>query len=272
MARVARLRTLIASQIRIGIEGPSECGKSELLTVLTAADPDTFRAGQGDNCRTMEIQMYKDPGRDATFVDCPGADDKDPRIREMARLFRDMFGILIFVVPSDRSRAEAKVKALQEIADYLQLRNRSTDLRPVRILLSKADQLESSRSREDVLRNSVAESKRNVIRELRRLGSLAEDFVIHSRQARENGALLTSETLDDIVQPFSTHAQMSDEGKKALSDCPRGVVRKIEGPSLFRSLYRLAEQGDLWDVESLREWLRGLSPNSVPNTARVWQD
>ncbi|KAK3365563.1 hypothetical protein B0T24DRAFT_682655 [Lasiosphaeria ovina] len=40
----------------------------------------------------------------------------------------------------------------------------------------------------------------------------------------------------------------------------------------LHSLHRLAEQGDLWYVESLRDWLRGLSPNSVPDSARVWQD
>ncbi|KAK1758805.1 hypothetical protein QBC47DRAFT_409639 [Echria macrotheca] len=270
VARVGKLRALIASQIRIGVEGPSEAGKSELLTALTGADPNTFRSGSHTNCRTMEIQIHRDTEREAAFVDCPGADDRNPRIREMAGLFRGMFGILLFVVPLDGTRSTAKEKALKEISMFL--RRRGSDLRPVRILLSKADQLPSKRSRDEVFRNSLIESKRTVIRELRRLGSLPKDFVIHSRQARSDGALIASETLEDIVHPFSTHAQMSDDGKRALSDCPADEARKIDRLSLFHSLYRMAEEGYLWDIESLREWLRELSPNSVPDSARVWQD
>lgn len=270
VARVGNLRDLMTKQIRVGIEGPSEAGKSQLLTALTGADPDTFRSGFGDSCRTMEIQIYKDARRDAVFIDCPGADDKDPRICEMARLFRNIFGILIFMIPSERTRSAATEKVLKEIAVFL--RDRGPDLRPVRILLSKADQLESSRTREEKIRNSVAESKRIVIRDLRLLGKLSEDFVIHSHQACSDGLLRATETLDDIVQPFSTYAQMSDEGKKALSDCPEDEVRKIEGKSLFHSLYNLANEGALWDIPSLRGWLRGLSPESVPPSARVWQD
>ncbi|KAK4171805.1 hypothetical protein QBC36DRAFT_315440 [Triangularia setosa] len=189
------------AQIRIGIEGPSEAGKSELLTVLTGAAAKMFQLGFNANLRTMEIQMYKPLGRDAVFVDCPDTDDRNP----------------------------------------------------LRILLSKADQLESNRRREEVFRNSLAESKDSTIGELRRLGELPEDFVIHSRQVCGDLTLLASEIINDIVQPFLIHGQMSLDGKRTLADCGEGEDRKIEGFSQFRALHTLADERRLWDIESLWE-------------------
>ena len=58
VARVGQLRDLMASQIRVGVEGPTEAGKSQLLTTLTGAPEEVFRPGSGANCRTMEIQLY----------------------------------------------------------------------------------------------------------------------------------------------------------------------------------------------------------------------
>jgi hypothetical protein len=73
-----------------------------------------------------------------------------------------------------------------------------------------------------------------------------------------------SEALEDIVKPFSTHAQMSLEDTKALADCPPGTECKIERASHFENLCELADKGELWDVQSLRAWLWDLSPKSVP--------
>ncbi|KAK4186740.1 hypothetical protein QBC35DRAFT_436549 [Podospora australis] len=271
VARVGQLRNLMASEVRIGVEGPTEAGKSELLTTLTGAEPRIFGAGSSSIHRTMEIQSYRPPGNNAVFVDSPGADDRDYRIRQMARMFREMFGILIFVIPCDRRRSQGTEKALREIANYL--RDRKSDLRPVRILLSKADQLEYHRKRPDVFHNAISECKKTAIHDLRSLGNLEIDFVIHSRKVCDGMSLLVSETLEEIVHPYSTYAQMSLDNKKALSDCPPGEERKIEGLKQFQALYRMAEEGKLWDVESLRQWLRELSPKSVKESStRVFQN
>jgi hypothetical protein len=265
VAKVGQLRDLIASQIRVGVEGSTEAGKSQLLTTLTGAPEEVFRPGFGANCRTMEIQLYHPLELSAVFMDCPGADDKDERIREMASLFREMFGIIIFVVPSDviKSRSKATDEALQEIANFLRDHK---DLRPVRILLSKADQLSFNRTKDEVFPNALLQSTKTVIEKLSRLGNLGDNFVIHSRRPCGDTFLLATETLEDIVQPYSTYAQMSLDGKAALSDCPAGEERMIEGLRHFQSLHRMAEEGKMWDVESLRQWLRTLSPNSVPDS------
>jgi hypothetical protein len=61
--------------------------------------------------------------------------------------------------------------------------------------------------------------------------------------------------------------------KKALSDCNPNAKRKIKDPELHHTLYQLAESGILWDIESLRAWLRGLVPNGVPGSkGRVFQN
>lgn len=188
----------------------------------------------------------------------------------MARLFREMFGILIFVVPCDRMRPQGTEKTLREIATYLW--ERKSDLRPVRILLSKADKLDFHHNRPEVFYDAVSECKKTVINDLRWHGRLSGDFVIHSRKVCGGMSLLVSETLEEIVQPYSTDAQMSLDDKKALFDCPVGEERKIEGLKHFRALYGMAEEGKLWDVESLRRWLRELSPNSVRGSSgRVMQ-
>ncbi len=82
--------------------------------------------------------------------------------------------------------------------------------------------------------------------------------MIHSRGAGGDTFLLATEPLDEIVQLCSTHAQMSLDCKRALSGCLPDEERKIEGLYQFQSLYRVAEEGKLWDIESLRQWLRTL--------------
>ena len=72
---------------------------------------------------------------------------------------------------------------------------------------------------------------------------------------------------------YSTRAQLSLEGKKVLADCPEGEDRMIEGFHKFKMMYTMAQEGEIWDVESLRQRLRELSPNSMPDSrGRVWQE
>lgn len=270
VAKIEQLRDVLSKEIRVGAVGPTEAGKSELLTVLTGAPEKCFRAGGSSNSRTMEIQLYQSPKQDAIFIDCPGTDDQDSRIREMGRMFEEMFDITLFLVPSGKIRSQATNDALTKIAAFL--RNRK-DFRPVRILVSKVDQLDHHRIDKTRFRNAVQESKRAIIDELKAIGRFDKDFTIQSRQASGPMILLATETLEDIVKPFSTRAQMSLDHKKALSDCPPGTDRMIEATSLFKDLYKMAEEDELWDVESLRQWLLKLSPNSVPSTGgRTWQE
>jgi hypothetical protein len=213
----------------------------------------------------MEIQSYHPPEHDAVFVDCPGSDDRDARIRELACILRETFGVVIFVIPFDQMRSEAKEIILRDIAGFLRKRG---DYRPIRILLGKADQRNFHSKKTAEFHDEIEKGKKYIIDELKRLGPLAENFGLRFRCMRGGFLDFDTETLNDIVQPFSTHAQMSLDGKKALSDCPPKEDRMIESQAKFQTLHDMAEKGTIWDIESLRDWLRKLSPNSVPDSTR----
>lgn len=226
----------------------------------------------------MELQSYSPSGYDSVFMDCPGSDDRDERVREMARFFQEVFGVIIFVIPIERTRSQQTRESLKEIAKFLNDRHELSDLRPVRILLSKVDQLDYRGRKKEELLKAILENKEllinDLLKELKELSHF-DEFTIFSRQAYEGMILISTETLEDIVRPYSTHSQMSLDEKRALSDCPEGTERKIEGKTHFHNLYHLAEEGKMWDIESLRQWLNGLSPNCVPTSAsrgRVFQE
>ncbi|SPJ88056.1 uncharacterized protein FTOL_12525 [Fusarium torulosum] len=141
------------------------------------------------------------------------------------------------------------------------LRNRD-DFRPIRILLSKADRLEHNRNNKQVFHNTLADIKEQFMNLLR--SELGDGFTTFRQQPFHDGVIRKSETLEDIIKPFSTYAQMSLEDTKALADCPPGTECKIKRASHFENLCELADKGELWDVHSLRTWLWNLSPKSVP--------
>ncbi|KAL2069468.1 hypothetical protein VTL71DRAFT_14147 [Oculimacula yallundae] len=272
VAGIGELQESLSEKTRIGVLGPTEAGKSALLTTLTGAAEDVFRPGSCAHDRTMELQSFPSTNREAIFLDCPGSNDLDQHIREVARLFHGIFGITIFVVPMEHVRSQSIQNILTEIAIFL---GDPRDFRPVRILLSKVDQLDYNRKNDAGFRKAVQETRRTFLEELKRVGSFKDDFAILSRQVRGKLILLTPETLEDITKPYSTYAQMTLDGRKALSDCddPQRIDRKIESFAQFRTLHGMAENGEIWDVESLRQWLRGLSPNCVPSSlGRVFQE
>jgi GTPase involved in cell partitioning and DNA repair len=254
----------------IGVEGPTEAGKSSLLTTLTGAHPDVFRAGFGTKFRTTELQSYTPDNLNTVFSDCPGSDDQDQDIRELARIFRDMMDIIIFVIPCGSVRAQRTEAIYKEIAEYIRQRRRP---RPFRILLNKVDkEIEFDEDDPKAFENQIVESKKMAINEIRRLGKFPAHHTINSRQSIRGVIIVETESLEDVVHPFSTYAQMSSN-KKALSDCKPNVKRKIKDLELHQTLYQLAESGMLWDIESLREWLGGLVPNGVPSSeGRVLQN
>ena len=49
--------------------------------------------------------------------------------------------------------------------------------------MNKVDQLDFNRNHGDIFRNAVAENKKTVIDEIKRLGGFGNDFIIESRQA-----------------------------------------------------------------------------------------
>ena len=270
VGRVGPLRRLVSDRLYIGVEGPTEAGKSSLLTTLTGAHPDVFKAGFGTEFRTTEIQSYTPGDLNTVFSDCPGSDDQDPHIREMARMFRDMMDIIIFVIPCGSVRAQRTEAIYKEIAVFIRQRKSP---RPFRILLSKVDkEIEFDEEDPSVFENQIVELKRMAVNEIRRLGNFDADHKIKSRQALQGLIVVGTESLEDIVHPFSTFAQMSRD-KMTLSDCEPNAKRKIKDLELHQTLYQLAERGILWDIESLREWLRSLAPNSVPDSkGRVLQN
>lgn len=270
VGRIGQLRRLVSDRLYIGVEGPTEAGKSSLLTTLTGAHPDVFRAGFGSEFRTTELQSYTPDNFNTVFCDCPGSDDQDPHIREMARMFRDMMDVIIFVIPCGSVRAQSTEAIYKEIAEFIGEHRRP---RPFRILLNKVDkEIEFDEEDPMAFEKELVESKKRAVNEIRRLGKFPADYKIKSRQAFRGMIVVGTESLEDVIYPFSTYAQMSND-KKALSDCNPNVKRKIKDPELHHTLYQLAESGILWDIESLRAWLRGLVPNGVPGSkGRVFQN
>ncbi|KAF4456157.1 hypothetical protein F53441_1641 [Fusarium austroafricanum] len=259
VAQVAQLRIQLSDKICIGVQGSTEAGKSQMLTVLTGASEDYFKPGSSSLCRTLGIQSYDSSDLGAIFLDSPGFDDQTPQIKYMADVFQELFAIVIIVIPMERTRSEATENALR-IA--IKLLNDREDTRPLRILLSQADGLDHHRNNKEVFRHTLRDVKEQFMSRLRH--ELGEDFTTFRQQLFRDGIVCKSEKLEDIVKPFSTHAQMSLDGICALADCPPGTPCKIERASHFGNLCELADAGEIWDIESLRAWLRDLSPNSVP--------
>ena len=263
VALVGHLRTLVSDRVYIGLEGPTAAGKSSLLTTLTASPPEIFRAGAGTSNRTMDLQSYSPSGLNTVFNDVPGCDDEEPHIREMARLFRDIMSIIIFVVPYHNVRSQGTTAIFKEIAQFIRQRERP---RPFRILLTQVDNMDFDEEQTDEFRDHLVELKAVAVAKIMKLGKFPANYTIRTRQAVRGGIKLGNERIEDVVYPFSTFAQMSKTKRKALSDCDASAKPKIQDTDKFSTLYQLAESDVMWDIESLRGWLRGLVPNSVPNT------
>ncbi|KAJ6017101.1 hypothetical protein N7451_000480 [Penicillium sp. IBT 35674x] len=267
---MGRVRSILSRRLYVGVEGTTAAGKSELLTVLTAAPETAFSSGAHLNSRTMDIQMYETEDLSAAYLDCPGCDDQDIQIRDVAALVRDILNVIIFVIPCTEMRSVRTQSFLREIGRFLVTR---TDPRPVRILLNKVDLVTFRRHQISEFEVAVSQAKRHALELIRKDCGLELDSPIPSRRAVSHpggfNVVLSTETLEDIVQPFSTHAQMSYDRVKALSDCDRDEVPMITDRSKFQHLYQMAQDGRIWDIESLREWLRNLSPLSVPDSGRV---
>ncbi|KAK6514539.1 hypothetical protein TWF281_004737 [Arthrobotrys megalospora] len=268
VGKVGELRTLISDRLYIGVEGPTEAGKSQLLTTLTAAPETAFAAGQGAKFRTTEIQIYTPPNLTAVFCDCPGSDDRNPRIGELPGLFRGLMNIIIFVIPFDGIRSMRTETVYKDIVQFI---TQSKEPRAFRILMNKIDQMDYDDTVED-LADKVIEHKKAVIEQINRIGNFSADHRIRTLLSLDGTIVRSYESLEDIVQPFSTWAQMSRTGSRALSDCPAGTRRRVKNLDDHQNMYHLAERGVLWDIESLRQWLRSLAPNSVPDSSRILQD
>ncbi|RGP61694.1 hypothetical protein FSPOR_9819 [Fusarium sporotrichioides] len=259
VAQVAQLRIQLLDKICIGVQGSTEAGKSQMLTVLTGASKNHFKPGSSSLCRTLGIQSYNSSELGAIFLDSPGFDDQIPQIKYMADVFQELFAIVIIVIPMERTRSEAMESALRIAVKSLLNRD---DKRPLRILLSQADGLDFHRNNKEVFRATLSDVKEQFMSRLRK--DVGENFTSFRQQKFGDGIICVPETLEDIVKPFSTHAQMDLDGTRALGDCGSKYSCKIERASHFENLCELADAGEIWDIESLRSWLRGLSPNSVP--------
>ena len=259
VAQVTQLRIQLLDKICIGVQGSTEAGKSQMLTVLTGASRDHFKPGSSSLCRILGIQSYSSSRLGAVFLDSPGFDDQIAQIKHMAEVYQELFAIVIIIIPMERTRSEATESALRIAVRLLLDRD---DKRPLRILLSQADGLDYHRNNKDVFRATLRDVKEQFMSKSR--SELGEDFTSFRQQKFGEGIICVPETLDDIVKPFSTHAQMDLDGIRALSDCGSDYSCKIERASHFENLWELADAGEIWDIESLRSWLRELSPGSVP--------
>ncbi|KAJ5709842.1 hypothetical protein N7493_009434 [Penicillium malachiteum] len=265
VAKMGQVRNVIKRRLYVGVEGTTEAGKSELLTVLLAAPETAFSSGANIDSRTMDIQMYETENLSAAYFDCPGCDDQASQIQEMAALVRDALDVIIFVIPYSEMRSSRTETFLREVGNFLATR---TDPRPVRVLLSKVDNLTFRKHQILQFELTVSQAKRDAIRLICNHSSLTSDSPIPSQRAvshlGDSHVVLSTETLEDIVQPYSTHSHMSSVSLRALSDCDRKDDRMISDTNKFQQLYQMARDGQMWDIESLREWLRNLCPSSVP--------
>ncbi|CEI62571.1 unnamed protein product [Fusarium venenatum] len=259
VTEVAQLRIQLLDKICIGVQGSTEAGKSQMLTVLTGASKNHFKPGSSSLCRTLGIQSYNSSELGAIFLDSPGFDDQKPQIRYMADVYQELLAIVIIVIPMERTRSEATESALRIAVKSLLNRD---DKRPLRILLSQADKLDFHRKNKEVFKATLSDVKDQFMLKLRR--EVGENFTTFRQQRFGDGIVCVPETLEDIVKPFSTHAQMDLDGIRALADCGSKYSCKIERASHFENLCELADAGEIWDIESLRSWLRDLSPKSVP--------
>lgn len=263
VGRVGNLRTLVVDRLFVGIQGPTEAGKSLLLTTLTNAPKEIFQPGSAYGSRTTEIQPYTPPRSSAVFCDTPGNDDRHDIIKETARLFQDLMDITIFVIPRDCVRSTRNETVLKEIVQFIKDRK---EPRPFRILVNKVDTIDYRKSREQAFKKEIIDLKGAIIKRLRELGGYAEGFRIRMRKPFQKSIVVTDEKLEDIVHCYSTYGQTSEEGYKALSDCGKDVECIIESLAKHATLYRLAEEGLIWDVETLRQWLIDLAPDCLPRS------
>jgi len=237
-ARVGRLREVLSSEFRIGVEGPVKAGKSELLTVLANAPSTVFNSGEDGEHRTMGIQMYQPIGTNTIFIDCPGVDDREPEIQTMGRMVRDMLSVVIFVFPvTTEIRTEAAYKWLKEVAEFLSSHDSTSDYRPVRILLSNTDELKHNPYdplKVEAYRRRQPQYKADFIEQLMELGKFCEGFKVLSRRRCQDMTLVVAESLEEVVQLYSNHAQVSAD-RKALCDYENstGVRRAIWHPDHF---------------------------------------
>ncbi|KAK6498453.1 hypothetical protein TWF481_011045 [Arthrobotrys musiformis] len=285
VGKVGRLRRIAVGQFYVGVEGATGAGKSTLLTALTAAPQGIFNPGVTRRFRTSEIQTYAPSGAETVFCDCPGLDDSNAGIREMARLFRGLMNIVIFVIPHTNINSQGTSSIFQEVANFIKTNNETKHPRPFRILMSRADEVDYEVTLE-CLRNNLIELKKSAIQDLHQhlsckpeLDAHGEPSINQSRNQTEpinfeiktilkfNDTVIQSrESLRDVVHLYSTHLQMSSTGVRALSACPPGTRCKIGDARKYRHLTRLARENLLWDIESLRDWLRSLSPDIIPSS------
>ena len=264
-ARTETLRQHCSGGLRIGVEGPVEAGKSELLAVLTNTGNRVFHPGDDADHRTMDIRMYEQEGGGAVFIDCPGEDDQQEGIREIGNIVRDMLNVIIFVFPLvTANRSEAASNFFTKVANFLRSHHSRSDYRPVRILLSKAD-CNYHPSRVEAFKKTREQYKAKVISELETLGGLGQDFRVFSRRTYQGMSLIVAEPLEQVVQVYSSHAQKATDGTALCDHDERteNVGREIYMEEHFKLLYDMAEAEELWDVVSLRRWLNELKPNCV---------
>lgn len=76
--------------------------------------------------------------------------------------------------------------------------------------------------------------------------------------------LVVAESLEEVVQLYSNHAQMSAD-RKALCDYENstGVRRAIWHPDHFEVVNDMVKEEEIWDVVSLRVWLNKLWPKCI---------
>ncbi|PTD06831.1 hypothetical protein FCULG_00006500, partial [Fusarium culmorum] len=165
VTEVAQLRIQLLDKICIGVQGSTEAGKSQMLTVLTGASKNHFKPGSSSLCRTLGIQSYNSSELGAIFLDSPGFDDQIPQIKYMADVFQELFAIAIIVIPMERTRSEATESALRIAVKSLLNRD---DKRPLRILLSQADGLDFHRNNKEVFRATLRDVKDQFMSKLRK--------------------------------------------------------------------------------------------------------
>lgn len=192
----------------------------------------------------------------------------------MARLFRGMLDVVIFVVSQQSLGGKGHI--CQEIAHFLSLRHSRGDRRPVRILVSRVDELPLEENGRSFFEDTIEEKRKQVhdtiekaLHELELDASEDSKTTFGIRQGHEGGLIAGVETLDDMVKAFSTHAQMSQVGQRDLSMSAEGnPARQLQSEEKHQVLYKLAKRGKIWDILSLREWLRSIEPDCLPASSR----
>ncbi|RGP69083.1 hypothetical protein FLONG3_7936 [Fusarium longipes] len=129
------------------------------------------------------------------------------QIKYMADFYEESCAIVIVVIPMQRARSEATENALSIAVKMLLDRD---DRRPLSILLSQADGLEFHRNNKEVLLATLRDVKDQLMSSLRK--EVDENFTSFRLERFGDGFVCIPETLEDIVKPFSTHAQINLDG------------------------------------------------------------